>query len=216
MLTPRLRGLARARTAVAGIEFAVMLPLLLTMLFGTTDLALAIITVSRLTTAAGDVTLIASTMAVQTSNLNALTGQQAWQATTAPFAVFPAWRGPGQTFSITLSAVDFTADGTGFRAETRWSVGNPKGQTVLRPCGVLPAVPNGSAPSMAALPAGAFGPTSILVGDVSTVFVPLFTAAFVGPVAFQRSAYVSPRVNNGVTLVGAGPAKTVSCPKQGS
>ncbi len=223
MLRSLLRLLA-ARSALAGIEFALILPVMLTMLAGLVDISLAVITARRLTVAAADVALVASTMAVQSSSLNALNGQQAWQATTAPFAIFPAWRdlnGP-HGFSITLSAVDFTGtpagcttNCAGYIAATRWSVANRLGQIKLRPCGALAAVPDGQSASMATLPAGVFGPTSVLVGDVATVFVPLMTGIFLGPVPMLRSAYVPPRVNNGVQLSSPGPGSTVSCPQQG-
>jgi len=201
MLRSLLRLLA-ARSALAGIEFALILPVMLTMLAGLVDISLAVITARRLTVAAADVALVASTMAVQSSSLNALNGQQAWQATTAPFAIFPAWRdlnGP-HGFSITLSAVDFTGtpagcttNCAGYIAATRWSVANRLGQIKLRPCGALAAVPDGQSASMATLPTG----------------------IFLGPVPMLRSAYVPPRVNNGVQLSSPGPGSTVSCPQQG-
>ena len=217
------RRLLAARGALAGVEFALILPLLLAMLAGLADLSLAIITARRLTSAAADVALTASTMAVQASNLNALSGTQAWQATTAPFAVFPAWRSVNtgdKGFSITLSAVDFaatprgcTTQCAGYAASTRWSVGNPAGQIMLRPCGALAA--GDGADGMATLPKGVFGATSPTSSDVATVFVPLFTGVFVGPVAMLRSAYIPPRVNNGVQLTSAGPGQSVVCPGQG-
>ncbi len=210
-----VRRLAAARTAVAGVEFAVVVPLMLIMLAGVADLGLAIIMAGRLSAAAGDVALIASTMAVQSSNPNALTAVQAWQATTAPFALFPAWRGAGAgDFSITLSAVDFTATkGGGWQAKTSWSVANPLGSPTLRPCGTLAAVADTATPSMTTLPRGAFGATTVLVGDVKATFVPAFTSVFVGPLTLARSAYVSPRLNNGVALSGVGAGVSVVCPK---
>ncbi len=214
------RRLPGARRAVAGLEFALVLPLLLTMLAGAVDLTLASITARRLTIAATDVALIASTLAVQTATLGTLTGQQAWQATTAPFALFPQWTAANAAgFSITLSEVDFTASPAGcatactsYAATTRWSAGNLRGQIVLRPCGALPSVANGGPSSMTTLPAGVFGPAAVLVGDVATVFTPLFSSVFTGPVAMLRSGYIPPRVNTAVTLSGAGPAQTVTCP----
>lgn len=220
------RRLLAAESALAGIEFALVVPVLLLMLAGVVDLSLAIITGRRLTIAAADVALTASTMAAQSSNLNALNGTQAWQATTAPFAIFPAWRSAGtgdRGFSITLSAVDFAAAAPGCTtrcaqvATTRWSMGNRTGQVMLRSCGTLAAAPDNASDSMTTLPAGVFGATSVLVGDVSTVFMPLFTSVFVAPVTMLRSAYVPPRVNNGVQLTDlGGPGQSVICPSQGS
>ena len=218
MLT--LRRLWAARSALAGVEFALVLPVLMLVLAGLVDLSMAVIMQRRVTVAAEDVGLVASTMAVQASSLNAITGQQAWQATTTPFALFPDWRAANATgFAITLSAVDFVATPsgcttrcTGYTANTRWSVANPRGQLVLRPCGTLAAVPNGTGPSMTTLPAGVFGPSSVLVADVSAVFVPLFSSVFTGPVTILRSAYIPPRVNSTVSLTGSYPGRSIVCP----
>jgi len=216
-----LRGLPTARSALAGIEFALILPFLLTVLAGLVDLSLGVITARRLTVAAADVALVASTMAVQSKTLNALSGQQAWQATTTAFAIFPAWRNltGSNDFSITLSAVDFAATPAGctvkcagYAASTRWSVANQLGQVRLRACGALAAVPDGQQADMTTLPAGVFGPTSVLIGDVATVFVPLLTGIFVGPVPMMRSTYVPPRLNNGVQLTSLGPGQSIICP----
>ncbi len=214
MLRP-LSELGRSRRGLAGIEFALLLPVLLSCLAGATDLSLAVITGRRLTVAAQSVGIIASTMAVQTSSLNTLSGLQAWQATTAPFALFPQWLTaavqPG-AYSITLSGVDFVSAGAGYAASTQWSVANPSGSIKLRPCGSLAAVPDDSTITATTLPAGVFGPTSVLVADVSTIFTPVFTSIFVGNVPMSRSAFVSPRAGNGVRLSSSGPGVTMLCP----
>ena len=206
--------LLRSRRGLAGVEFALVAPMLLIMLFGVVDLCRAILMIQRLTAAAASTATIASTMAVQASSLNTLTGQQAWQATTAPFAVFPKWRlsrQPG-TFAITLSSIGFTTGHGGYSAHVTWSAANPSGQTQMRPCGTLAQAPNSAPVTLGTLPAGDYGPTSILLADVSGVFVPMFTSVFVAPLTFMRSASVSPRINNGVTLTGVFPGPSVTCP----
>ena len=209
-----LRDLPRCRRGLAAVEFALLLPVLLTCLAGVTDLSLAVITGRRLTAAAQSVAIIASTMAVQTSSLNTRTGLQAWQATTAPFALFPQWRAEAAQsglYSITLSGVDFSAGNGGYTASTQWSVANPSGQIRLRRCGSLAAAADGGTNTHATLPAGVFGPTSILVADVSTIFTPVFTSVFLGSVPMSRSAFVSPRIGNGIQLSGSGPGTTLLC-----
>ena len=206
-------SLLRARRGLAGVEFAILLPLLLTILCGVVDLSRAIIMARRLTVAADSVATIASTMAVQTAHLNALTGPQAWQATTAPFAMFPGWLSgpkPGD-FAITLSSATFASAGSGYVANIAWSVANPAGQVRLRACGPLAAAADDAPSSLGALPVDAFGPSSILVADVSGVFQPVFTAVFLGPFTLQRSAYVSPRIDNGVALLGGYPGVALTC-----
>lgn len=202
----------RCRRGLAGIEFALVLPFLLLVLAGIVDLALGILMNRRLMVAADAVATIASTMAVQAASLNTLTGTQAWQATTAPFALFPDWRlgaVPG-AFAITLSSVNFTSGGTA--ASVGWSVASPQGQPKLRACGTLASVSNGSPASLATLPAGVFGATSLLVADVQAPYAPMFAGIFTGTVTLMQSAYVSPRINNGVSLSGAFPGNSVVCP----
>ena len=204
----------RARRGLAGLEFALVAPMLLMLLFGVVDLSRAILMIQRLTVAAASTATIASTMAVQASNLNTLTGQQVWQATTAPFAVFPNWRlGPlPGAFAITLSSVGFTAGSGGYAAHVAWSAANPSGQAHLRSCSTLAQEPDDAPVSLGTLPAGDYGPTSILLADVSGVFVPAFTSVFVAPLTFTRSASVSPRINNGIMLTGVFPGPSVTCP----
>lgn len=211
--------LLRARRGVAALEFAIVVPFVLALLFGVVDVSRAIVMARRLTVAAAATATIASTMAVQASNLNALTGQQAWQASTAPFANFPEWQlgqRPG-TFAITLSSVVFTGSPSGcttacsYAAQVAWSVANPAGQPRLRSCGTLGKAADGSASSLATLPADDYGPTSIVVADVAGVFTPMFTAVFLGSFTLQRSAYISPRINNGVALGGGYPGVSVTC-----
>ena len=90
--------------------------------------------------------------------------------------------------------------------------GEPLGQPQLRACGTLTSVPNGSATSPTTLPAGDFGSTSLLIADVSQVFTPLFTSIFLGNITMKRTGYVSPRVNNAITLLVGFPGVSVICP----
>ena len=207
----------RARRGLAAFEFALMLPLMVALLFGVVDLSQAIIFSRRLTVAAQETATIASTLAVQSNNQNALTETQAYDASTAPFALFPAWQGattstPG-TFSITLSVATFSASPSNcttsctYSGTISWSGSNPNGQTNLRACGpVAAASSNTAAPSRATLPPGVFGPTAIIVADVSAPFTPLFTGYFTGGFTMLQSAYVSPRLNNSVKLTNTLPS----------
>lgn len=214
--------LLRSRKGLAGLEFALVAPVLVTVLLSVADLSRAILMGRRLQVAADAVATIASTEAVQTSSLNILSAYQAYAATTAPFALFPTWIASQysvlNSFAITLTEVNFSASPKGcttacsYTANVAWSVANPQGQPVLRSCGTLSSVPNGTAPSLATIPAGDFGATSVFIADVSQVFTPLFTAVFLGKITMQRTAYVSPRVNNSVTLVPGYIGASVICP----
>ncbi|WP_428534045.1 TadE/TadG family type IV pilus assembly protein [Rhodopila sp.] len=202
------------RDGVAGLEFALISPVLLILFLGTIDISNALLTARRMTLAAGSVAEIASTSSVQSQALNKLTDAQAWQATTAAFALFPGWTYPPaqQTFAITISGVDFTASPSGctencsYTAKVKWSVANDLGQAQLRPCGALAEAPDTDAPSYQALPAGNFGPTSLFVADISYTFRPAFFGFVTGDIPMMQSAYISPRINNDTVLVAAGGA----------
>jgi Flp pilus assembly protein TadG len=211
----------RARAGIAGIEFAVLSPVLLTLLLGTIDLSDALLTARRMEIAAGSVAEIGTTGAAQTAAPNVLTDVQAWQATTAAFALFPYWdtKSVSPSFAVTLSGVSFTAIPAGctqnctYTAKVMWSVANELGTPTLRACGPLTSVPNGNPTSYSTLPASNFGPTSLLVADVSYTFQPAFFGFLIGNIPMMQSAYVSPRVNNGITLQAAGGAGVnVNCP----
>ena len=205
---------------VAGLEFALLSPVLLTLFLGTIDLSGALITARRMAAAAGAVAEIGTVGAAQNKALNVLTDVQAWQATTAAFALFPGWaaKAAARSFAITLSAVNFTPAPAGctqnctYTAKVAWSVANPLGAPQLRTCGTLTKVPNTTGTSYATLPIGDFGPTSLLVADISATFTPSFFGFLIGDIPMMQSAYISPRIDNGIALLPAGgPGVSVIC-----
>lgn len=203
-----------SRAGVAGLEFALLSPILLVLFVGTIDLSDALLTARRMGLAAGSIAEIATTSSAQTQALNILTDVQAWQATTAAFAFFPGWtdKAAKQTFAITLSAVVFTATQAGctqncaYTAKVAWSVANNLGVARPRACGPLTMAPNTSATDYGTLPAGNFGATSLLVADISYTFQPIFLGFLIGDIPMMHSAYVSPRINNATLLQSAGGA----------
>ncbi|WP_428486955.1 TadE/TadG family type IV pilus assembly protein [Rhodopila sp.] len=210
----------RTRGGVAGLEFALLSPILLVLLLGTIDLSGALITARRMEAVAGSVVEIGTTAAAQTQALNMLTGAQAWQATTAPFALFPGWTGrtASKTFAITLSAVAFTptqagcTEGCSYTANVVWSVANELGTPTLRACGKLQSVPNENATSYATLPVGNFGPTAVLVADIAYTYQPTFFGFLIGNIPMMQSAYLSPRIDNGIALSDtSGAGVSVNC-----
>ena len=202
-----LAGRRRGRSGLAGLEFALLSPLLLVLFLGTLDVSNAVLTARRLEIAAGAVARIASTSATQAQAQNSLTDVQALIATSAVFALFPSWTNSNApAFSITLSNVGFTAAPTGcttnctYNGAVLWSVVLPLGVQQRRACGPVAAAPNGQASTYSSLPAGDFGPTSLLVADVSVVFHPYFLGFVIGDIPMMQSITMSPRVSNGTTL----------------
>ena len=209
-----------SRAGVAGLEFALVSPILLVLFLGTIDLSDALLTARRMSLAAGSIAEIATTSSAQTQALNVLTDVQAWQATTAAFAFFPGWTAKvsRQTFAITVSAVVFTAtpadctQNCAYTAKIIWSVANNLGVAKLRACGPITMVPNTSPTTYDTLPAGDFGATSLLVADVSYTFQPTFFSFLIGDIPMMHSAYMSPRINNETLLQSAGGAGvSVNC-----
>ena len=166
--------------------------------------------------AAGSIAEMASTAAAEAASPNTLTSTQAWQSTTAAFALFPDWaRSAGNnTFSITLSSINFSAAGGGYQPKVAWSVANALGISRLRPCGSPAVVSNNITPTTGSLSAGDVGVTSLLVADVSYTFQPMFLGFVLVTIPMTQSASVSPRIGNGVKLlIDGGAASTIICPQ---
>jgi Flp pilus assembly protein TadG len=225
-----LERLRRARRGVISLEFALLAPVMITLLLGTYDVANAIIVTNRLTAAAQQVVEVATATADQAATLNQLTDYQAYQATTVPFAILPtlATQVPANLpsgtnnvaagFSMTLSSVQFVGAPTGcqttctsYKAYTRWSMSNHLGTKVLRPCGQLTSVPNTTSPALTTMPAGAFGATSVLVADISYEYVPAFSGFFIGPFTINRTAYLSPRIGTNTSFASSTSDASVLC-----
>jgi Flp pilus assembly protein TadG len=210
----------KARAGTAGMEFALLSPVLLTVFLGTIDISGAFLTARRMEIAAGSMALIATAGAAQSQALNILTDVQAWQATTAAFAFFPGWTAPAarKTFAITISEVEFTAtpagctQGCAYTANVIWSMANDLGTPQLRACGPLTIVPNNTPTSYTTLPTGDVGVTSLIVADISYMFQPTFFGFLFGDIPMMQSAYSSPRINNGVQLkLSGGAGVSVKC-----
>lgn len=105
-------ALLRDRSGSPAIEFALVTPLMFTILAGTYDVTQALIAMRRATSTAQEIVQIATELAVQPDQSNALTVDQAKQAMTAIYAIIPGLKTGTDTspFSITLSAIVFVAN----------------------------------------------------------------------------------------------------------
>ena len=197
------------RRGVAALEFALVIPILITALLATTDIALATITWRNVTATAQEIAEIASAMAVQPNSSNQLTDAQALTSTDAVFGIFPGWKSLVNTnaFAVTMSDVAFTPtvygcqSGCTYTAQVAWSYSNPYGKNVLRSCITLTQANNNVAPSYTTLPAGAYGATSALVVDVAYTYQPLFFGFVIQNIPMMATAYVPPRIGNGIFFV---------------
>lgn len=184
------------------------------------DIALATITRRNITATAQEVAEIASAMAVQPNSSNLLTAPQALLSTDAVFGILPAWKAMvnTNTFTVTMSDVAFTPTVYGcqsnctYTAQVAWSYANPYGSNVMRQCGALSPVANNVAPTYTTLPNGAFGATSALVVDVVYTYKPIFFGFVINNIPMQATAYVPPRIGNGIAFVPVpGAANEVVC-----
>ncbi|MBV9785954.1 MAG: pilus assembly protein [Acidisphaera sp.] len=232
----------RARRSSVLIEFAVVVPPLLTMLFGVCDFGNLLIVQRRLALAAAEAAEIATNLAVQPDNTNLLGYNQIYAAGTVIFAYFPSWKtDPTKTFAVTLSSIAMKgvpanctgSSCTSYTANTAWSVGASQNEpgssqpyfgwdaSQERPCGTIgtspptpPANPPANYAGLHSLPAGVFSASSLIVADVSATYVPLFVGFLTGPVTLFRSSYIPPRIGSNAQYVPYSPAgyPVESCP----
>lgn len=192
----RPRDFTRAEGGVATLELALMAPLLLVMALGTFELQrylraerqlslaaenIAAMVAQRLTTDTsspafdyGLVDLVAP--ALRPTSGEALTSVLASQITSVTFTALPA----GCTTCTYRGDVTWT-----------WSMGGGPGLgSLTRACGqVTPS----DTQTGDRLPAGAFGPGSVIVVDLRYDFKPLLETGVVSPLVLTRQGFARPR-----------------------
>ena len=203
----------------AAIEFAVIVPVMITMVLGVVDMSKAMILNQEVYNAAHTIPLLASIEAVQPDKTTTLTVAQVQQSLSAIYAEMP-WVRSGIEVgkrSVTMSSVVFTPSivtcvqtanlNCLFTPHVAWSVAytdaNSAGFTnVVRSCGTLKqtAPTAGVASDLTSLrTANVNNPDPILVVDVHYQYTPLFFKFVTGAVDFWASGYwpvrsVSPSV----------------------
>jgi hypothetical protein len=201
-----------ARQAIAAVEFALLLPLLIILMLGSVEVA-------RLIISARNVTAVATT-AVEMLSQNGTKKVNYIDlhfATDSTMVIFPqilqdaaqkgiSWK---TDISVSIAGVLFTGlpancitNCTSFNANVVWNSGPNK-----RTCGVLlTSSPDTATPSKTTLPADVFpvAPTpgaSLLVVDIVYNYTPIFASTFTalfghplfGTIPIVRSAYLAPR-----------------------
>lgn len=194
------RAFAAARSAVAAVEFAVIMPLLIIVVLGGAELARYIVICRTLTNLSSS---LASMVAARTTpfNFNDAVFDYYSAFVTMPFLLGDAAsRGVPWNFDVgmTVSSVVFTPTQAGctsnctYNAKVAWSVNSPI--AVMRSCAIAPtAVSDSSAPNMTTLPQDVFTAGSVIVADVAYVYTPMFGSRFIQPVVLARSFYMQPR-----------------------
>lgn len=168
------RRFLRSTNGIAALEFAMMLPLLLLVLFGIMELGTAIVVKDKLRNAASTVAEIANQYTtIHDSDMSAILG--ATTAIITPYSVANA--------SVVLSQISINGNG---KAIVTWSdAQNGTARTV----GSSVTIPSSIA----------VGNTVVLLGEVSYRYTPAFGYAMTGSMTLQDSLYATPRSGSSIT-----------------
>lgn len=214
-----IRQLRRLRCcrAAAGLEFALVAPVMVTMLVCAYDLVQMLTVWRRMSAAASAMVAMATSISVQPNSTNSITGDQVETVNTVVFAYNPDWKNiTPSLYGISLSSIVFSSvlpdckkDCT-YVASTSWSASTISahgGTAQRRPCGLGLILSDSiyAKPSLTTLPStmfkpyGSFNlPPSAIVADITYQFKPTLLGAVVSAFTIQVSAYLPPRIG-GVT-----------------
>jgi len=208
---PSAKRFLRDRRAVSAIEFALILPVLLILMLGGTQLITYINASRKVGLLAQSISqMISQAMPPSGSTVATVNATDLHFSFDSALVLFPYLMKDGprqglqwwQDIAITYAAVAFTqtaANCTGsdlsacYTAAVAWTSSGTTGGN-YRPCAVpqLPAADT-APPNRTTLPRSVFGPGSIVAVDVVFNFKPTFGSRFIPAVRIARSMYVQPR-----------------------
>jgi Flp pilus assembly protein TadG len=174
-LNARLAGLARDERGVSAVEFAMILPLMLSLYLGAVEVSQAVAVDRKVTLSARSVAdLVAQATSVNTTDLNNIL--EAATAVTAPFSP--------TNLKVTVSQVKIDAQGN---AKIDWSVAKnttarPKDQTVTVPAALK--IPNQA--------------TTLIWGEVQYTYTPVIGYVITGTLNLKDQIYMRPRLSDDV------------------
>ncbi|ABY29337.1 TadE/TadG family type IV pilus assembly protein [Methylorubrum extorquens] len=208
-----------AEGAVAAIEFALILPTLLLILFAGTQVVAYVNATRKVELVAHSISqMISQSVPLDTTNVARVNATDLHFSYDATLVLFPyvmkdakrQGRSWWENISINYASIQFKAKNTAcqnnpdtstdlspcYNANVVWTTtgtAQPGGAN-YRPCDTpqLPA-DDDATPSRATLPRSTYGPGSLVVIDVAFDFTPTFGSGFVPAVRIARSAYVQPR-----------------------
>lgn len=195
----RIARLRLDRRGMAAVEFAMVVPIMITAYFGCVE-ATQGFSASR-------------KVAILARSLSDLTAQAPAAVAAADLNnVFDASKGVMAPFDataakMTITGVVFSSVNGNVIAYTDWSVSR-NGPT--RACGQLTQVANGVSPSLTTIPQGlANAGTTVVVSDVTYVYTPLLGGAFktIGSgstmsLNLTQTSYMRPRAQNRISYAG--------------
>jgi Flp pilus assembly protein TadG len=208
----------KSRGGVAAVEFAMLMPLMILMFFGTVELTQGFAAARKLDYLARD---LADLTAQSTSTLSSTDTATIFGAASSVFYPF-------SNAQMALTGIIFKTGSDNLEhAYTDWSVVGPNGGTA-RPCGELKrtSVAGNSPPAVpdALFPAAGSASTTIIVADVSYTYQPLIGSTFmaigsngshlgsstVASIPMQQTSYMQPRALSRVQY--ASPCSGVTFP----
>ena len=225
-----LSSFPRDRRAVSAIEFAIWAPVICFFVLGSTDIVRYTLATGRLSDVAGTMGQMLSVNTTGSVNYIDLQFYHDSAMITYPQVLMDAaqqgtaW---SNDMSITMTSITFTAQPSGctlnctYVPTVVWSAGSSKRPCTAKGANTPPisSMADTSSPSATTLPADTYGPTSLLVVDVSFTFRPLFAIkplpglGALSNITIARSFYTSPRyvTTVGYTSIGGDPGTTTVC-----
>jgi hypothetical protein len=222
--TCRRPGLLQDRSGTSAIEFALLLPVLILMLFGTVELHRYMLHKRHIEAAAKAV----ANMVGQRPESASVVGESASMDFDLVRHMFPELNFAGSNdgdwwrdIAFQVSHVAFTPTMAGctssctYTANVAWSwptrTSNVPRGSLERTCGALTAAAAGQTPTGSTLPASLFGPGSLTIVDIQYQFTPLLGATIVPAQTilgqgFATSRFVTPYIKSDSAM------NTLRCP----
>jgi Flp pilus assembly protein TadG len=172
----RLSGFARDARGVSAVEFALVLPLMLTLYLGGVEVSQGVSIDRKVTLTARTVAdLVAQVASIDTAGINAALG-----AATAIMAPYP-----DKDAAVTVSVVDIDSKGN---AKVKWSSTKNGTARAVGSSVTLPAALN--TPS-----------TSLVLGEASYKYQPSIGYVVTGSMNLSNQIYMRPRLSETVTKI---------------
>jgi Flp pilus assembly protein TadG len=200
--------LLRDARGVAAVEFAIILPLMLTMYLGCAQLTQGLEATRKSTTVASAL----SDLVAEQSTGATLTDSEMTDVFAAATAIMSPY--PTSTLKMTVSSVEFVTDAkasTGFDAKIRWSITSGGS---LRPCQIMTPDSNNSNPGPTVIPTGIYpvsgsAQATAIIADASYIYTPTFGSSFLAwsstatNMTFRHTTYMRPRNQYSITYSGS-------------
>ncbi|MDB5649293.1 MAG: uncharacterized protein JWL62_813 [Hyphomicrobiales bacterium] len=198
-----IAALRRDRRGVAAVEFALILPLMLLMYLGSTEIVQGLMASRKLSIVARAL----SDLVAQQPADSPLTDTQLNDI----FAAATSIMSPFSTTALkmTVSSVEFVnkpSPATGLNAKPRWTAIRNGGTP--RACAILTPVTDATGNAPDTMPTGLYALGSVIVADVKYTYTPLFGGQFLAwsstasSITMSRTLYMRPRAQSIVSYSG--------------